>query len=159
MTSSVGSSTADLGVDATAQSTGQIRMSKTSRIAEKGNTVYIQVKGTLNSSKLYTANDGNRIPNFTTNALSSAIKGGEAYKARYILWTTGRGLHHSLEEMSNGFMEIIDYNTISKSVENDIEFWNELRAAVGLTDLARSAILQDPEFTDNNRIMAEDAES
>ena len=99
LTASIGNSEEDYGVDGRGICVKEQKMRSTSRKAVKNSPVYLQVKGTMNRNKEYTPNDGSRLPNFATNAMSDAIRSGHAYQARYILFTTGKGIHFSLEKM------------------------------------------------------------
>lgn len=148
MTAEIGSLTKDLGVDGqgvciTSQK-GSL-MTRTRRAPVTGSSVFLQVKGTLNKSKLYQANDGSRLTNFMTNAMTTAGMRGQFYQARYVLFTTGQGLHHSLEEMSNGYIEVINHALISKKINGNTVFLNKLRESVGLTSLPIEAPLLDAE--------------
>jgi hypothetical protein len=133
MTDSEGSSVEDYGTDGKGMSIKDQVMSTTGRKALKGAPVYIQVKGTMNNKKEYKPNDGSRLPNFGMNAMSSAIKEGRAYQARYIVVTTGKGFHYSLEKMSNSLLEVIAYKQLSATINRDTVFLNRLRNSVGLT--------------------------
>jgi hypothetical protein len=146
MCASIGKTDIDLGVDGMAKTNKIIRFSKTGRVADKGNDVFIQVKGTRNATKVYTANDGSRIPNFTTNAFSTAIKTGQAYKARYILFTTGKDLHYTLNSMSGEMIEVINHDSIKRAVAGDEHFWNEFRLEVGVGPKDLPPPKLDPEF-------------
>lgn len=129
----VGSTEEDHGTDGHAITLNDKRHSHIkSIIASRGCPVYIQVKGTLNIKKKFQTNDGSRLPNFLMNALSTAVKNGRAYQARYILFTTGAGLHYRLEKSSNHIMEVIDYKKISKLFNGNVLFLNELRKQVKL---------------------------
>jgi hypothetical protein len=145
MLASEGSSEQDLGTDGRMQSIKRQPMSKTFRIAEKGSPVYLQVKGTMNKTKVYAANDGSRLPNFCTNAMSDAIRTGQAYKARYIVFTTGEDIHYTLDSMSNGMLEIVSYKDIKACLDMDWVFLNRLRSNVGLTEVVMGPCDIDPE--------------
>lgn len=120
------SSEVDLGVDHKAMSVkqnGNIRPSS---------PVFIQTKGTLNSNKVFTANDGSRITNFMSYAQATAIKSGHAYTARYILFTTGKNIHYKLDAMTGKQIEVINFNKIKKMIDDDEVFWNKMRSALGV---------------------------
>lgn len=146
MTDDVGSQAMDLGTDGLAKSVRKQTMRKTNRIAQKGSPVYIQVKGTTNKTKIHIANDGSRITNFLTNAMSHAMVSGYPFQARYILFTTASGIHYRLDQMSHGFLEVIDYDKINKMIRGDIVFLNKLREDVGLPLLPMNASTPDQEF-------------
>lgn len=130
-----GGTQSDLGVDGEAMTT-KARPNKKSLIAPRANSkVYIQVKGCLNPTKVHKANDGTRLPNFMTNAMSQAITNGEAYQARYVLFTTGDSIHYTLDQMSNGLMEVINIKKIRKLTKGNVHFLNILREAAGLKAL------------------------
>lgn len=136
MYNAVGSSNIDNGVDGDAITMSDKKSNNKSSVAIKqGGKVYIQVKGTLNFSKEHMANDGSRLPNFTTNAMSSAIKNGTAYSTRYILFTTGIGVHYRLKQMWNDMVEIISINEIEQLAKKNVLFLNVLRERVGLEPL------------------------
>ena len=128
----------DTGVDHYAES---ISEKKTIRyqLIKPGSPVYIQTKGTINSKKEFKTNDGSRIPNFMMNAQSQAISQGHAYSARYVLFTTGKGLHYVLNNNSGQKIEVINYAKISKLVDNNVMFWNTLRSKMGIEEQEYSA--------------------
>jgi hypothetical protein len=64
--------------------------------------------------------------------MSSAIRDGHAYTARYVLFTSGKGLHYKLDNNSNGMLEVIGFNEISKLIDGNVAFLNKLRVMVGL---------------------------
>jgi hypothetical protein len=125
----------DLGTDGMAKTVKEKRLSDNRRV-QSGSDIFIQVKGTLNPTKIYTANDGARLPNFGMNAMSAAITRDQAYQARYIVFTTGGGLHYTFEKMCHGLIELIAYRDINKMTKDNYDFWNEWREAVGLEPLA-----------------------
>jgi len=100
-----------------------------------GTPVYIQVKGTGNHNKEHMANDGSRLPNFTTHAMSTAIKSKTAYQSRYILFTTAKGVYYTLDKMWNNMVEVIAIKQIMKMSNGDMLFLNHLRQSVGLDSL------------------------
>jgi hypothetical protein len=124
--------TEDYGIDGIGVSVKEKMDPRTGRKILKGSPVYIQVKGTLNKTKEHKPNDGSRLPNFGMNAISSAIIEGKAYQARYIVFTTGAGLHYSLDKMSNNLLEVIGYRKIKALINDDMVFLNILRNSVGL---------------------------
>jgi hypothetical protein len=124
----------DLGVDAHAKTVKAVDLHD-NRKTEMGSIIYLQVKGTLNPTKIYTANDGSRLPNFGLNALSNAVSRGQAYQARYIVFTTGKDIHYTLGQMAHNMLEVIAYKDIAKMTKNNYDFWNEWRDAVGLEPL------------------------
>jgi hypothetical protein len=77
--------------------------------------------------------------------MSDAIRTGQAYKARYIVFTTGEDIHHTLGSMSNGMLEIVSYNDIKACLDMDWVFLNRLRSSVGLTEVAMGPCDIDPE--------------
>jgi hypothetical protein len=111
-----------------------------------GNKVYVQVKTARNPTKEYTPNDGSRLPNFGLYAMSEAIISGEANRARYIVFTTGKGLHFSMDKMSRGMFEVVAFSDIKKLMNNDIVFLNKLRISVGLKPMTMPQATVDPEF-------------
>ena len=94
--------------------------------ASKGDPVYIQDKTTRNFSKLYETNDGSRIMNFVGAAAMDAIVQGHAQKARFILWTTGKGLHYILEQNVGERLEVVGYEAISNLVDYCDDFWKSV---------------------------------
>jgi hypothetical protein len=156
MTDSEGSNTQDYGVDGVGLTVKDKVMKSTGRKATKGSPVYIQVKSTMNKTKEYTPNDGSRLPNFGMNAMSSAITGGYAYQARYIVFTTGRGLHYSLQTMCNNMFEVIDYKQIRALINNDAVFLNYLRNSVGLLPFDVNLSPPDPEAQLISSLMDDD---
>jgi hypothetical protein len=119
----------DTGVDHYAQSLSHKALSGSQnyRRAEPMSPVFIQTKGTLDPRKEFTTNDGARLPNFFMNAQAQALERGCAYTARYILFTTGKGIHWKLENNSGGLAEIVNFREISKHVDNNTLFWNAMR--------------------------------
>ena len=90
-------------------------------------------------------NDGSRIMNFYANAQGRARMLGEAYKARFVLFTTGKGLHYKLEKNTFSEIEVINYNAIDKRINNNPFFWNVLYAKLGLPEIPINSP-KDPEF-------------
>lgn len=132
MGNSVGNNDEDYGIDGTAYSIKVQRMASTGRIAQPGSPVFLQVKGSTNKHKKHSPNDGSRLPNFCTNAMSTAIVGGHALQTRYVLFTTAAGISHTMEKMCMRLIEVIAYEDISKKMDNNPVFLNMLREAVGL---------------------------
>jgi hypothetical protein len=145
MTASIGSSEKDYGIDGRGLCAKDQLMNSTGRKCNTGSPVYVQVKGTMNSNKEYQANDGSRLPNFATNAMSDAIRSGHAYQARYLLFTTGKGIHFSLDEMTNKMFEIINFKKIKHLVDGDDVFLNRLRTSVNLPAYPLTLAEIDPE--------------
>lgn len=136
MLNSEGACAEDYGVDGIGVSMRKMKHKNVGAIvADQGSPVFVQVKGTLNFNKEYTPNDGARLPNFTTNAMSSAIKQGTAYQSRYILFMTGKGVHFSLNKMWNDLVEVIGINDINKLANNNQLFLNACRQRVDLDPL------------------------
>lgn len=126
----------DIGYDATAVTAKEKKYGKIiEKIAYSGSPVYIQVKGSLNPTKEHMTNDSSRIPNFVMSSAMDATAKGHAYSARYILFTTAKGIHYKLDTNSKGQIEVIGFKDISRKVDNNIIFWNEFRAEIGLSQL------------------------
>lgn len=102
------------------------------RECHPGSDVYIQTKGTANSAKKFMTNDGSRIMNFYGNAQGQALMRGQAYQARYILFTTGSGLHYRLEQSTFGMIEVINFKVISNHIDGRTVFFDNIRERVGL---------------------------
>ena len=151
MNNSVGELDEDYGTDGEGFTLKRKRLKSTGREAEPNSKIYIQVKGTLNRTKEYRPNDGSRLPNFGMNAMSASIVEGVSYQARYVVFTTGKGLHYSMEKMCHKLIEVIAYNDI-KIMDNDTVFLNVLRSAAGLSLLPVAAHKMDAEaeFIHNN---------
>ena len=125
----------DTGVDHYAKTINR-KMSKDKlRESRPGSMVFIQTKGTTRRDKVYTTNDGSRLPNFYMNAQSQAIARGQAYQARYILFTTGKGLHYTLDKNSGNKTEIVNFNKIAKRINNNELFFNLMRKKCGLPEV------------------------
>ena len=124
----------DGGVDHYAESLAHkpLKGAQNYRRAEPMAPVYIQTKGTLDPRKEFTTNDGARLPNFFMNAQAQALEEGAAYTARYILFTTGKGIHWRLDNNSGGMAEVINFREISKNVDGNVVFWNALRKKAGV---------------------------
>jgi hypothetical protein len=146
MHDSIGEGYKDYGIDGEGLTIKRKALKESGRDARPDSPVYIQVKGTLNSTKEYKPNDGNRLPNFGCNAFSQALKTGYAYQARYILFTTGKGLHYSMDTMFNGLVEVIGRKKIEILMNNDTVFLNRLRISVGLPAFAVQLAEADPEY-------------
>jgi hypothetical protein len=117
-----------------------LKGSQNYRRAEPMAPVYIQTKGTLNPRKEFTTNDGARLPNFFMNAQAQALEEGAAYTARYILFTTGKGIHWRLDNNSGGMAEVVNFREIAKHVDGNVVFWNALRkkAKVKIQEVSRA---------------------
>jgi hypothetical protein len=155
MVDSEDSTEEDYGIDGRAkttktQSKSSRIVSMTGRKAQPGSLVFIQVKASMNPTKEYSPNDGARIPNFFTYALSEAIINGEAYQARYIIFTTGKGFHYSMDKMSHRMAEVIGIHEIKRFMDGDWAFLNYLRSQVaGLAPLQIPSSQKDNEYTNN----------
>jgi len=155
MYDAVGSSNDDYGVDGMGLSMSAELKSNTNGPGithQKGSPVYLQVKGTVNHGKSHAPNDGSRLPNFTTNAMSSAIKLHQAYQSRYVLFTTAKGIDHHLGNMWNGMVEVIGIGEIVKHTNRNEVFLNILRSRVGLSpiDITIPLIDEDDEEYENS---------
>jgi hypothetical protein len=138
----------DTGYDAIAYTAKEKRYDKgteVKKISQPGNRVYVQVKGVLNPTKEFTTNDGSRIMNFYGNAQGHCRMIGEAYGARFMLFTTGKGLHYKLAKNTRNEIEIVNYSAIERKINNNPFFWNALYTKLGLPE---SQIVgpKDPEF-------------
>lgn len=137
----------DGGVDQEARSRKQKIYSKRLNTKAMPNSpVYIQVKTAINPTKIFTTNDGSRIMNFFGNAQALARAQGASYNARYILFTTGAGLHWVLEQNTLNLIEVVNYKDIKKRVDGDRVFWNHMREKLGLSKLALPPPPLDPEY-------------
>lgn len=142
---SVGEDVEDTGYDISAVSAKEkLYRGVINKRANTGSPVYIQVKGTLNPTRLFTTNDGSRIMNFYGNAQGQARSVGMAYQARYLLITSAKGLHYKLEANTQKDIEVINFSAIDRRVKNNPIFWNAFRDNLGLTLLPLSG-RQDPE--------------
>ena len=140
------SSEQDWGVDGVGFTMKERKHSNIRSIFSKsGSPVYIQVKGTLNSQKEFKANDGSRLTNFISHAVTSAIVEGQAYQARCILFTTGKGIYYTLDKMTNGIIEVISINQIKKMTDGNVQFLDVLRKQVGIEPYPMSPGTLDPE--------------
>lgn len=145
MYDSVGSMVSDYGIDGEGVSIRRSKLRSTNRAVDPNSPVFIQVKGTMNPRKEYSPNDGNRLPNFGCNAFATAIRSGYAYQARYILFTTGKGLHFTMDEMYRNMVEVISRKQIKALMDDDTVFLNRLRASVGLAEVQLKRSKQDHE--------------
>lgn len=121
----------DGGVDHTAKSLRK-QLFKNGIECSPQSPVFIQTKGTMNVKKVFKTNDGSRLPNFFMNAFSQARKNGCAYQARYVLFTTGKSIHHTLDNNSGNVCEVINYNKICSFVDGNVDFWNKMRSKMGV---------------------------
>jgi|VirMetMinimDraft_7_1064189.scaffolds.fasta_scaffold02693_8 hypothetical protein len=147
----------DTGYDATANTSQEKSYGKRIRkISKSGSPVYLQVKGSLNPTKEHTTNDGSRVMNFFGNAQGHARMSGQGCFARYILFTTAKGLHYKLEANTFGDIEVINYKKISKKINGNPFFWNEFRKKLGIMPLLINGP-KDPEWeTMQNKLKEED---
>lgn len=113
--------------------------------AQTGSPVFCQAKATLNPTKEFTTNDGSRIMNFYGNAQGMARMQGCAYQARYLLITSGKGLHYKLDQNTQKDIEVINFSKIDRMVKDNPIFWNPFRENLGLAVL-QFQFRQDPEF-------------
>ena len=130
-----GNAEQDSGVDGTARNLKKENRKsfiRTGRQPVQGSPVYIQVKGTRDITKLYSPNDGTRLPNFMTHAQGKAMLAKQSYKARYILFTTGEGIDYKMENMACHLMEVINHRDIKRWADDNIVFLNKMREEVGL---------------------------
>ena len=88
-----------------------------------GSPVYIQDKTTLNSNKIFRMNDGSRIMNFLGAAAMDAITKGKAQEARFILWTTGKSVHFSVDKVTFDRLEVVNGEMISSLINDNEKFW------------------------------------
>lgn len=146
MSASEGSTEVDLGIDGIGYCIKEGLDKQSRRKYQKGSPVYIQVKGTTNRTKEYSANDGSRLSNFGMNAMATAITSGHAYQARYIIFTTGSGIKYTLNNMSKSLFEVINYEKINALIKSDVTFLNRLRESVGLGIIDQVVSSPDPEW-------------
>jgi hypothetical protein len=132
MTDSFDSTEEDYGVDGFGHSTTVKKNSQTRTNAVAGSPVYLQVKTISNPTYRFKANDHLHLTNFMTNAQARACKDGKTYQARYLLWTTAKGLHWSLDKMAGSKIEVVNKDIIKKFMDNDWGFLNHLRETVDL---------------------------
>lgn len=145
----------DTGYDAVAYTAKEKRYGKIiGKICQPGNHIYVQIKGVLNPTKEFTTNDGSRIMNFYGNAGGHACMIGERYKARFVLFTTGKGLHYKLEQNTWSEIEVINYTAIERKINNNPFFWNSLYSKLGLSELQINAP-KDPEFVSKEEQLAD----
>jgi hypothetical protein len=114
--------------------------------AQPGSPIYIQVKTTNNSTKVYTTNDGSQIMNFFGHAQALARAQGCSLSARYILFTTGKGIGLQLEQNTLKMIQVISFNDIKRKVDGNRIFWNKMRERFGLTVLDLPPAPMDPEY-------------
>jgi hypothetical protein len=139
----------DTGYDAVAYTAKEKKYGKKIRkICQPGNHIYVQIKGVLNPTKEFMTNDGSRIMNFYANAQGRARMMGEAYKARFVLFTTGKGLHYKLENNTFQEIEVINFNTIEKRINGNPFFWNALFNKLSLPEIVIE-FPKDPEWLSN----------
>jgi hypothetical protein len=139
----------DVGIDceATTPTGGLDRKVKGQRTAIGGAPVFIQIKGSLNPTKVYKPNDGSRLGNFFAAAQHKAKKQHVAYKARYVVIHTGR-------ELNSWFANFADYEEINCKdmatlIDGDYGFLNTMRAAAGLEPLTHPVCEPDNPNHDN----------
>jgi hypothetical protein len=127
----------DIGYDATAITAKEKKYGKViEKLVPAMSPVYIQVKGVLNPTKEHTTRDGSYISNFIMASVMDAMSKGQCYSARYVLFTTGKGVHYKLDNNSKKCLEVVGYQKISKKIDNNIIFWNEFRDKIGLPALS-----------------------
>jgi hypothetical protein len=154
MVDSEDSTEEDYGIDGRAvtsrtQSKSSKLVNMIGRKANPGSVVFIQVKASMNPTKEYTPNDGSRLPNFFTSSMAESIEKGQAYQARYVIFTTGKGLHYSMNKMSHSMAEVIGIQEIKSRMNNDWAFLNYLREKARLAPFAIPQPEQDAEYTFN----------
>lgn len=133
----------DGGVDHVAKSLVGKKMSSGIN-AQPNAPVFIQTKGVTNPKYIFKTNDGARLPNFFMNARAKATKTGHAYQARYVLFTTGKGIHHVLDNNSGNVLEVIGYKKIKSFVDNNVAFWDRMRSKMGV-DQQLTSVLSSPD--------------
>lgn len=137
----------DGGVDQEARSIKQkIYTNRANTKSQPNSPIFIQVKGTVNPTKVFETNDGSRIMNFFGHAQGLARVAGQSYSARYILFTTGNKMHWVLDNNTFKLIEVINYFDIKKRVNGDRIFWNRMREKFGLIALDLPSGPIDPEF-------------
>ena len=142
----------DTGYDATAYTAKKkIYKGKIVKIAEPGNMVYVQIKGALNPVKEFTTNDGSRIMNFYGNSQGHARMLGQGNRARFVLFTTAKGLHYKLDNNTFNEIEVVHFNTISKKVDKNPVFWNAFFEKLGINTVK----VEGPHDPDYDSIMKE----
>ena len=125
----------DRGADHKNMSMKKQHYKKQGVISAPGSPVSIQTKGTLNPVKEHMTNDGSRIPNWISYALSEACANGYAYQTRLILFTLGKGIHYVLDNNSHKRIEVVNNKEIARKIDNNPFFWNEMRKSFGLPTL------------------------
>jgi hypothetical protein len=136
----------DRGVDLTARVIKGKVYKEFNCAARTNSPVFIQVKTAVRSNKEYKTNDGSRIMNFFGHAQAAARSEGAAYTARYILFTTGQGIHYQLKENTFGLIQVINFKEISDKIKGNRVFWNRMREKFGLAVLPLDALAVDADF-------------
>lgn len=98
--------------------------------AGEGDPVYIQDKTTEDFSRTYMTNDNSRIMNFVGAAAVDAIVKEHAQRSRFIVWTTGTGLHPVLDQNIGGRVEVVGYGKITQLANNCEDFWMSVAKAL-----------------------------
>lgn len=91
---------------------------------DSGAPVYIQDKTTEKHGNFHEMNDGSRIMNFAGSAAMHAIASGHGNDARFVVWTTAKGLHPTLEARMHGRVEVVACQAIGGSVDGNTDFWD-----------------------------------
>ena len=108
--------------------------------------VYIQVKTTTNRMREFMTNDGSNIMNFYGHAQGVARQSGHSFYARYILFTTGKGLHWKLDSNTQHMIIVINYNEIKRKIDDNEVFFNYMRDKFGLPGIKVVLCKKDPIF-------------
>lgn len=90
----------------------------------QGAPVYFQDKTTERFGHLYSMNDGSRLMNFFGSAALHAIATGQAEFARFIVWTSGKGMNKVLHRKTHGRVEVVGNDRISEDTDGNTAFWN-----------------------------------
>lgn len=116
--------------------------------------VYLQIKTALNPMKEFSTNDGSRIMNFYGNANGMAKLDGKSATARFVLVTTGKGLHYKLNQNTQGEIEVINFKDLSKAADGNDIFWTLVHKRLGIPAPV-FRVEPDPEFVVATEDMAD----
>lgn len=101
-----------------------------------GSKVFIQTKFARNPRKEFKTNDGSRLPNFFAAAYDQAIEERITQSCRWIVVTTGKGIHWAMKKNMAKRIEVINRETMSARVDGNEVFWNKMREAAGVAQKA-----------------------
>lgn len=132
----IGCAERDIGIDAHAKSAHPGCCKTLPHVKwGSGSPAPLQFKGSVNLNAELELNKS-RLGNFGTAVRNLSLISGTAYATRMIVFTSAKDVNAAVKRTFGETLEVIGSNEISKLADNNIPFWNSLRAKFDLAPLS-----------------------